>query len=156
MTVTYELLEPGQIHLIEPLWEKLNILHRDDSLHFGDRYRAFTFGKRIEGLLSLPPGNLRIETVVSESGQRVGYCLSSVDGDGVGELQSLFLEEEYRGRGIGARLTGESLAWMKSRNCRVMQVVVAGGHESVLPFYERFGFFVRRTVLEHAGDPQDT
>ena len=57
------------------------------------------------------------------------------------------MKPEYQGRGVGRKLAESGLAWLKRQGCRYSDVLVAGGNESVLPFYEKLGFCVRGTVL---------
>lgn len=62
-------------------------------------------------------------------------------------MDSIYVEPEYRGQGIGRKLAESGLAWLKQQGCRHIDVLVAGGNEAVLPFYEKLGFCVRETVL---------
>jgi GNAT superfamily N-acetyltransferase len=130
------------------MWEKLNALHLADSVHFKDHFAAFTFEQRAEKFLLMSGKDVLIEIAVNENGEPVGYCVSTAEG-GAGELDSLFIEEHCRGRGIGETLVRRSLEWMKGKNCARIMAAVAHGHESVLPFYERFGFYPRFTYLQH-------
>ncbi len=44
--------------------------------------------------------------------QRVGYCISSLDHDLAGEIESIFVLPEYRGLGIGKELMRRTLQWL--------------------------------------------
>lgn len=142
----YVRLAKDRLPEIQPLWEELNLEHLRDSIYFKDHYRTFTFKKRSESFRSVPEDDIRIDTV-HHGGLIAGYCVSTVK-NGIGEIESLFIGASYRGSGSGRRLVERALAWFEEKNCSKISVGVAHGHESVLPFYERFGFRPRMTVLE--------
>jgi len=136
----------AKIACIRNLWEKLNRMHYEDSVYFEDHFESFTFEKRIESLMKIPEGDLKI-TVVKEGPRFLGYCVSTIKGD-VGEIESLYLEEELRGRGIGKELVESHKAWLKGRGCARIRVGVSFGHDSANAFYHAAGFFERLTYLE--------
>jgi GNAT superfamily N-acetyltransferase len=140
------LLEINEIDRIRPLWEKLNQLHWNDSRYFKDHFNLLTFQKRVEKFYRINPDNLRIEAI-QVNGDLAGYCISTVI-EHQGEIESLFVEESLRQNGYGRRLAENSIRWMKSKECLTISVSVADGHESVLPFYEKMGFYPRLHVLE--------
>ena len=144
--LSFHLISFGDIYLIQPLWEKLRILHRDDSVHFRDFYERFTFETRIEKFARLDPAGLHIE-IAKEGATVIGYCVSSMEGD-AGEIDSICIEDDYRGKGIGGRLARNALEWFAVRGATRVTASVAYGHESVWPFYRKHGFFPRLTVLE--------
>ncbi len=80
--------------------------------------------------------------------QRVGYCITSLDAEKTGEVESIYVLEAYRGRGIGNALMLSSLAWMQQNGATKRTVIVAAGNEQVFSFYERYGFHIRKTMLE--------
>ena len=133
---------------IRPLWEKLNAMHHDDSVHFKDHFASFTFDQRAEKFLLISENDVCIEIALDDGGVSVAYCVSTAEGS-VGELDSLYVEERWRGKGIGEALVRRGLEWMRGKNCARIMVAVADGHESVLPFYERFGFYPRFTYLQY-------
>jgi GNAT superfamily N-acetyltransferase len=138
----------GLIDLIRPLWEKLNRLHLADSPHFKEHYKNFRFEERMKVFLGIDPEKILI-TAVERGSDILGYCVSSVHADGTGEIESLYVEPELRGLGLGARLVADHVAWLKNKGCGKLRVAVACGHESVFPFYEKMGFFPRVTYLEY-------
>jgi diamine N-acetyltransferase len=136
----------AKIACIRNLWEKLNEMHYEDSVYFEDHFESFTFEKRIESLLRIDDSNLKI-TIVKDGPRYLGYCVSSIDGDR-GEIDSLYLDEELRGRGLGKRLVEAHKAWMKERGCGLVRVGVSFGHESATEFYHAMGFYERMTYFE--------
>ncbi len=135
-----------RIACIRNLWEKLNRMHYEDSVYFEDHFESFTFEKRIEGLLRFDEDDIKI-TVVKDGPRFLGYCVSTIRGN-EGEIESLYLEEELRGRGQGKALVAEHKAWMKERGCARIRVGVSYGHDSAIRFYHAAGFFERVTYLE--------
>ena len=145
MTDTIEIKELSRERLgeIEPLWAKLNAHHRERSTHFVEHFSTFTFGRRQQDWLRQ---NEVIAFVGEVAGEFVGYCVAAVSGD-VGEVESLFIDQPYRGRGLGEALMRNALEWLMPRAATI-RVAVAEGNEAALGFYRRFGFAERLTVMQ--------
>lgn len=143
---TFHQITKNDLHQIKFLWEKLNEIHRDDSVYFKEFYNTFTFETRVKKFLDTDDNFLFVYTARCE-GRTVGYCAASVSGK-MGEIDSIFVEEGHRGNGVGGRMLRDSLAWMKLREVSRMFVTVVYGHESVFPFYQKYGFAPRLTFLE--------
>lgn len=135
-----------ELSCIEPLWEKLRAIHTQESPHFKEHFRNFTFQDRCRKFWELSQDQVHVLTL-KEGAIQVGYCISTAI-DGVGEIDSLYLEESHRGQKLGEEMLRKSLTWLESRNCSKIQVSVAVGHEYVFPFYEKFGFKPRLVYLE--------
>lgn len=135
------------------MWEKLNRHHANVSPHFKEAFRQFTFDERRERLLAKArTGKLRID-LARKCGEReyAGYCISSIDTDRQGEIESIFVEERRRGRGIGQALMQRALAWMDGKGVSQRSVAVAFGNEEAFRFYAKFGFYPRITRLRWKG-----
>jgi len=115
MTIIYKKGNEELLDIIKPLWEKLNEEHRRLSVHFSDEFLSNTFDKRKAGLLELTKTEtIRIDLAKdSATNQYIGYCVSTVNQQKVGEVASLYVEENYRGLGIGHTLMKKSLFWME-------------------------------------------
>lgn len=146
MTCTLSLINKDQLQVLQPLWEKLNETHLIDSLHFKEQYASFTFNERCDKFNYITEDNIRIE-IVKDHNICIGYCISTIDTT-TGEIDSLFIEPGYRKYGLGSTLVENSINWLKANKCQKIVVAVAAGHESVLPFYEKFGFYPKMTCLE--------
>ncbi len=135
---------------IEQLWLGLNQQHLESSPDFKSYYQKLTFENRKAFLLQKSQnGALYVELAEDESaGRFVGYCVSSLDKNRVGGIESLYVEAAYRGLGIGDALIKSSLAWMDIKGAETKLVSVAAGNEEAFKFYARYGFRPRRTVLE--------
>lgn len=133
---------------VKPLWEKLRDYHISKTEYFKDSY-VKTFEERIKILKREPVAEMRVVLVKDNDTHRfVGYCISTVKEDATGEIDSIFIEEEYRGLGVGNELMQRSLAWLKAEGAKPIELTVGSGNESVFKFYGRFGFRVRRTALQ--------
>jgi ribosomal protein S18 acetylase RimI-like enzyme len=136
---------------VKPLWEELNIYHCKRSEHFKSHYKAMTFEKRKAAILkkAVDGGELRVDLAVDEaSGKGVGYIISSVSGEKVGELDSVYVDDAYRRMGVGGTLMQTALAWMDQKGAVEKLVEVSVGNEVAWGFYGRFGFKPRKTVLK--------
>lgn len=138
---------PNQIDVIQPLWESLNRHHSAVSAHFKERFKKFTFDQRKESLLDkAKSGKMRIFMAMNNN-HAVGYCVTSIDQHGNGEIESLFVEESFRKQGIADRLMHKAMAWLKAMKVTSTSISVVAGNEEVFDFYERHGFLPRDTRL---------
>jgi diamine N-acetyltransferase len=136
-----------KISCIRNLWGKLNRLHFEDSVYFEDHYSSFTFEKRIESIVQKDDHDLKI-TIVVDGPRYLGYCISSIE-NRKGEIDSIYLEDDLRGRGIGRKLIEEHINWLKEKGCSKIRLAVSYGHEdTVRDFYHRMGFFERLISFE--------
>ena len=77
-----------------------------------------------------------------------GYCVSSLDSEKTGEIESIFVDATYRRTGIGGSLMENALSWMNQEGAVAKIVEVAAGNEKAFGFYGRYGFLPRKTVLK--------
>lgn len=137
---------------IEALWNKLRLHHLSHSIHFKDRYSKLDFQSRIKPLLEkCNNGKLMIEVAWDKTlSIPAGYCISSIVFPTLpeGEIESLFIEDEYRGRKIGHHFMLNALAWMDENKVHYRKVTVAAGNEEAIPFYEKYGFYAKTIILE--------
>lgn len=130
---------------IEKLWKKLSEVHEQDSLHFKEHYRTLSFRERCKPFYEKKENEIKID-ILSDKKTPVGYCVSTFS-ESRGEIESIFIEKEYRKYGYGRELMERSIHWMESNKCSVIEVSVAAGHESVFSFYQELGFYPRMTYL---------
>jgi diamine N-acetyltransferase len=145
MIIKFSTINKNQLNLIKQLWEKLNIIHLNDSKYFKDHYETFTFEKRCEKFNLIDDNNIRIE-IIEDQGEILGYCISTIENDN-GEIDSIFVEDGYRKYGYGGQLLENGIKWLKYNNCKQIVVSVAEGHESVFEFYKKHNFYPRLTYL---------
>jgi ribosomal protein S18 acetylase RimI-like enzyme len=134
---------------IAPLWKKLTLQHAGFSPFFAEEFRNRTFKDRKQELLSKTYRN-RLHVILARSkgnNRIVGYAVGTVDRRKTAELDSLFVEKQFRNRGIGSRLVQRMVDWLNRQHPAVVTVNVAVGNEATFDFYRRFGFFPRVTTL---------
>jgi diamine N-acetyltransferase len=135
-----------KINRIRNLWEKLNKMHYEDSIYFEDHYELFSFSERIEPLMKMNEEDIKI-SIINDGNSIQGYCISSID-DQKGEIDSIYIDEELRGRGLGKELINNHIKWMKEHGCTKIKVAVSYGHDSVIDFYHKLGFYERLVYYE--------
>lgn len=148
--VAYRSTGFSEIDIIRPLWEQLNRHHHGRSEHFRSWYERMNFEERKAhfGYLA-ESGQIRLDLALDRpTGKCVGYCVSSLSCEKAGEIESLFVESGYRSEGVGTTLVTRALGWMDSSGAVRKRVSVGNGNEDAWPFYRKFGFFPRLTVLE--------
>ena len=152
MNIIYIELDNSQIDLIKQLWEELRDHHREVSPYFPERYVKLTFQERKEDLLKKSEsGILRIDAAYDETSEQfIGYCISSISDEAVGEVDSIYLDKEYRSSGIGDVLMKRSLNWMDQNSVETKRIMVAAGNEKTLAFYSKYKFFPKHIILEQA------
>ena len=138
-------LDRNNINDIKFLWNELNSYHYEVSTHFKKYFEIFTFEKRIQELIKKE--KLKI-FVVEFEGQYIGYCIVTVN-NGQGEVDSIYIQAEYRNNKLGEQLMRKTLEWFKAHQCNEIRIKVAEGNESVLEFYRKYGFFERFVVIQN-------
>jgi diamine N-acetyltransferase len=151
--VGYTVSDETVLESIRPLWIRLNEYHLRRSRSFRYHYEQMTFEDRKEHFLNLARGGLlRVEIARDpDSGQDIGYCVTSLSAEKNGEIESIFVDEAYRGRQIGTTLARRALEWMQGHGAVRVRVSVAYGNEAALDFYRKSGFEPRMMVLELPG-----
>ncbi len=145
--IEYRCIDRERIALIKPLWEKLNEQHRLSSVHFKSRYERMSFEERIEKF-ARPEIKTAIDIAETIPGGRIiAYCISSISRGEEGEIDSIYIEPDFRGRKIGRALMERALEWFDAGGVTVRTVAVAAGNEAAYGFYEKFGFYPALTVL---------
>ncbi|MGQ9780226.1 MAG: hypothetical protein ACUVRM_10200 [Bacillota bacterium] len=86
-----------------PLWERLRDHHRVRAGRFAAWFARHTFAYRRDELLRKAAGGALLGEIARDAatGRDVGYCISSLDAEGQGEIESIFVEEVYRHQGLG-------------------------------------------------------
>lgn len=134
---------------IEQLWEELNDHHVSISKHFSKDFSEFSFEVRKASLIKdSTDGDLQVLVARNKNlNKDIGYCISNVNSENKGEIESIYVKPNYRNTGIGRTLMEKAIEWLDSKNVVEKVVGVAYGNESTYSFYAEFGFFPRMTVL---------
>jgi hypothetical protein len=107
VSIKYQEIGPTELEVIRSLWEKLKAHHIPLSPHFAARRDARSFDDRKQELMAKSaPGMLRVDLACAGVQEApVAYCVASLCSDGTGEIDSLFVDQDYRRHGIGTVLT---------------------------------------------------
>jgi diamine N-acetyltransferase len=137
--------------LIKPLWEKLNTIHINKSVYFKNKYEKFTFDKRTESIYKKAQnGIIKVDMLLDNDTENyIGYCLSSIE-DNLGEIESIFIEENYRRFKLGDKLMENALKWFESNSITNIEISVVYANDEVLRFYERHGFRIGNYTLKRS------
>ena len=135
---------------VKPLWEKLNWHHLLTSIYFKHHYSVFTFDGRQKRFLNESIRLLYVDLAHDQKHrQDVGYCITSVSREDVGEIESIYVDAEYRKLGLGDQLMKRAMVWLDDQGVTARTLSVSVGNDDVLPFYQRYGFYPRKIVLEY-------
>jgi GNAT superfamily N-acetyltransferase len=63
------------------------------------------------------------------------------------EVEALYVEDRWRGRGVAAALLARACAWATRVGQPVVQLYVTASNERALRFYRREGFELTQTIL---------
>jgi diamine N-acetyltransferase len=148
--VEYVLTNASAFESLRPLWNQLNEYHHQRSRFFRAHYEHWTYDDRKAYFESLArTGSLRVDVARDPVlVWDVGYCVSSLNNEKHGEIESVFVIEAYRNRSVGSTLIGRALQWMEEMGAERIRVSVADGNESACEFYRKSGFRPRMTILE--------
>ena len=154
---------------LRPLWLALHHHHRevatfgpllDDDAASWARRRA-----RYEEALASARGILAVARI---AGAPVGYAFALLhpgpddtfeyEGDAYGELYTLSVAPEARGRGIGTRLVACVEAELARRGATVIEVAVMSGNRDAARLYRRLGFEPSEELMRRpiSGSPART
>lgn len=90
---------------------------------------------------------MRIDLAQSNS-SNIGYLISAITSDGVGVIESIYIEDGFRGQSIGDELMNRALEWLDIHKVDTKEINVVIGNERAYSFYARFGFFSRLVILK--------
>ena len=137
--------------MLKPLWEGLREHHSNISKDFSESIRKRSFEERVSDFERKASNHIfRVELIKGDNSRPpIGYSISSLSNDLDGEVESIFIEDNYRGLNIGDLLMKNSLNWMNEQHAKTKRISVMAGND-VLKFYEKYGFKVRSFTLEQA------
>jgi diamine N-acetyltransferase len=97
---------------------------------------------RDDGLLQkTQDGKLQVQLVFVDYEEKpIGFCVTSLTQERVGEVEALFVLEGYQGNKLGGKLFQNALVWMEKEGATEQRLVVAVGNEKVFDFYAKYGF----------------
>ncbi|MGZ7048012.1 MAG: GNAT family N-acetyltransferase [Methanobacterium sp.] len=78
----------------------------------------------------------------------IGYCISYISEDNTGEIDSIYVVENYRLSKIGDTLMKRALSWMDEKSVKSKKIKVAVGNDELISFYHKFDFLPRHIIFE--------
>lgn len=149
LKIKYTETDQRGLDLIADLWRKLNEHHQVRSPYHAGHYAKMNFGIRKKQLLGKSQkGALHIDLAEDvKTGKLVGYCVSTISAVKQGEIDSIYIEEDYRRCRIGDNLMKKALKWMDNLGIAEKIIAVAVGNEEAFAFYSRYNFYPRVTYL---------
>jgi ribosomal protein S18 acetylase RimI-like enzyme len=83
-------------------------------------------------------------------GYLVGYMKEQTDlrPINVAEMESMYVQEDYRNQGVGTSLTTDFLAWANERGADRASVTAFAENDRAIEFYQRSGFEPMKISLE--------
>lgn len=151
--VSYIETDEKDLDLIAPLWHKLRLHHKERAREaFKSHFDQFTFKERKNQLLDRAKNGAMLVNLAknNQTGDYIGYCVSRIDAEKHAELESIFIEKDYRKLGIGGHFMKIAVNWMDKHGAIEKNIVVAGGNEEAFGFYEKYGFYPRAHILRQA------
>ena len=131
---------------VRPLWEELNTFHVVIGKAFSGDIAERTFDMRKNDLIE---GSSKMHVLIASKESDVGYCICTINNDGKGEIDSLYIKAEHRSKGLGKKMVELALQWLKENKVKKKVVVVLEGNAEALEFYQSLGFLPRNIELEY-------
>lgn len=123
---------PPGVTIREARFDDLDFVARIDAAAFPAFWRYDAV--RLAGLLDADRG-----AVAEEDGDLIGYTLATVS-DGEGGLGRLAVVDGARGRGVGAALASEAVAWLAAHGARAVTLSTQAENEASRRLYGGLGF----------------
>ena len=155
--IVYTETDQQGLDLICSLWRKLIEHHKARSRYFQEHFDRMTWEKRKKELLEKSiNGAMHIDLAKnSKTGALIGYCVSTINEKKQGEIESIYIEADYRRTGIGGDFMKRALSWMDGQSVDRKVIAVAAGNEEVIIFYKRYNFYPRTIILEQVEDSKE-
>lgn len=135
--------------LCHDLWELFIENQTKNAGEISDGIAVYLQSQCDGGLLAkTSDGKLYIQLVYASNHQDpIGFCITSLSRDSIGEVEALYVLEKYQGNNLGTKLMQKSLQWLEVNNVSEQKLIVAVGNEQVFSFYRKFGFYSSYTTL---------
>lgn len=167
MSITYETLTIENIDTLRNLCNDLMAFQKTKAYITPERFDSMSFETRL--IPSVESSKENYFVVAKDGDNVVGYAYSninhkkvyesgqfgkffdmdSVEGDYVGCLSQFYIQENYRGMGIGSELFNRSMLWIKDYEwINDIFIFVSNGNNDALEFYKSKGFIVSHDILD--------
>lgn len=128
---------------------------RPDDVASVVEIERFSFKQPNVGLLMRLCGVTDTLLVDAVDGTVVGYVLSAPTSARLARVISIAVAPEYRGRGVGTALMGETIRLLRSKGIQDIELEVRVSNEPAIGLYRSFGFAVVGTKEGYYDDGED-
>ncbi|NRD77047.1 GNAT family N-acetyltransferase [Bacillus sp. BRMEA1] len=147
MKISSKLITLDEIEMLRKPLDQLHEYHNHKSKYFSGSYPRITFEERIEEYKNnSKDGEYRIELLMeAQTNNIIAFCITHCK-KLIGKVDVLFVDETYRGNGLGKELMHHAMKWFKEKDINEIELTVVYGNEAVA-FYQKFGFFPRSIIM---------
>lgn len=147
MEMISKLITIEEIEILREPLERLHKHHNSVSEFFSGSYPRITFEKRVEEYkANTKCGEYRIELLSDvETDNIIGFCIA-YNKSANGKIEVLFVNEEHRGRGLGAKLMNNAIEWFASKKILEIELTVVYGNDAA-SFYQKLGFYPQSIIM---------
>ena len=151
----------ADLPLLEPLWVSVHHHHAQvmpDLAPYVDDRQTWAVRSQLYAELLAKPETVLL--LASADGAVIGYGLAHVSpasgtwvadtwqtGDRIGEIESLAVQPDHRGQGVGSRLLTALSAELATAGVRDLVLGVLPGNDAAIRLYQRQGFRPTWTYL---------
>ncbi len=131
--------------MLHPLLEGLARYHNRVAQDFRGAYPFLPYRDTLDGIRKQVGEGTAAVNVITVDGRAVAFCKIEF-ARRVGNLDLLYVAEDYRGSGLGDRLMRWALKEFAERGVAAVDLKVVEGNPAKR-LYEKFGFRPRLTVM---------
>lgn len=145
MNIIYRQIKKDDKNSVNDLYEKLL---KDHGSNYG---LGFGYGNWVydEIFSEEKSYNAYVASLLNDSGNKseiIGYIMLHLDKEKNNSfIQGLFVEEEYRGKGIGKELITEAGNYSKDVGCKYIEAIVSS-YYLFIKFYRKLGFSIDKKI----------
>ena len=156
MKITYEyskVTKKENVEVLRPLVDQLFKLQAERA---DKKWKNILSSMTIESRLLpdfeaevFPYADTQLIMVMDEDINRyVGFAYSAMGRDQKGNLKLFYLEDAYRGKGVGSKLFEDAMAFIEAHQPEEILIYVSNGNEQGLNFYTSKGFRYKSMVFD--------
>ena len=146
--IVYRRLDKCQVYSLKDMWLRLNAYHIPVVTTFKDRFNNVSFEEHLQNIFD---SDLVFAYTANDSDQIVGFVIVIASGD-TAEIDSIFIDEAYRHRGIGTTLMKFALADVKGFYKEIVMKVAEG---NIQPFHFANHFKKRYILFQYDYEETD-
>lgn len=155
MKLSYEFSKVTKKEDVEVFRHLVDQLFKLQAERADDKYKPMLSSMTVESRLHpdfeaevFPYADTQLIMVKDEDTNRyVGFAYSTMGRNQKGNLKLYYLEEPYRGKGIGSKLFKDAMVFIEAHQPEEILIYVSNGNEQALGFYQSKGFRFKSVVF---------